>query len=297
MEPYLRLVNFLRSRTQEARVAQTIIVLGIIGVCGGLSAIWASDKPQLQAAIVGGIFTLIAAAGGAMIVFYQLRRQGQNTIDANRRSELMKLKKDIYEQADLVIAKAETAQVALRSLADRFVREIKAIQGTPTFVPSASYEKFDQAYDLCDEASAAMSALVDKWRIAEPSMDVLVSPLFWARQDASSAYFRFMELVLDPLPRKQGDKHSISSDKPSQAELSKIDAARGEFFKALTILNFFSHDLRRELQNLLLVDLFERRVRYRAPSEDAPVVLHCDNTKELQDYVDAQKLRFERERS
>ncbi|OWY59221.1 hypothetical protein B7486_75740, partial [cyanobacterium TDX16] len=64
--------GLVTERSREARLRQLLAILGAVLIAGaafdGLCALWAEGKPQVQAAIVGGAFTLLAAIGGVVVV-------------------------------------------------------------------------------------------------------------------------------------------------------------------------------------------------------------------------------------
>jgi hypothetical protein len=98
------------------------IVAGVAVVCGLVGYIiaqWPVIEATLKPAIISGAFTILAAMGGALVVFWQLRKQAENTIRANRHNEMMKLKKEVYIE---ILSTCKTAMAANRALQQFVVR-------------------------------------------------------------------------------------------------------------------------------------------------------------------------------
>ena len=73
-----------------------MLTLGAIFALTAVVVGWILGGPEIRPSLVSGLFTVFAAIGAAYVAFWQLRRQAENINDANRRNEVMKLKKEIY---------------------------------------------------------------------------------------------------------------------------------------------------------------------------------------------------------
>lgn len=97
-------------------VAILIAVALASGMAGYIIAQWPTMSPLIKPAIVSGAFTIAAAMGGALVVFWQLRRQALNTIAANKHNEVLKLRKEVYEDAAKLILDAENAAATMNEM-------------------------------------------------------------------------------------------------------------------------------------------------------------------------------------
>src|ERR1700716_1029250 len=89
-----------KSKLLKAAPVVGVIVLSAAAcaLAGYIIARWPIIDASLKPAIVSGAFTILAAMGGALVVFWQLRKQAENTAKSNLHSEQIKLKKEIYEE-------------------------------------------------------------------------------------------------------------------------------------------------------------------------------------------------------
>ena len=90
------------------------------GIAGYIIAVWSTLTPQVQGATVSGVFTLLSAVGAAGVVFWQLRRQAENSTASNRHTEVLKLKKDVYVEITKACLAVSKAQTDLLIYAQRF---------------------------------------------------------------------------------------------------------------------------------------------------------------------------------
>jgi hypothetical protein len=58
---------------------------------------WTEATPQVQAAVISGVFTAVTATIGVFVVVLQLRGQAKNARRSNEHIERLKLKKETYE--------------------------------------------------------------------------------------------------------------------------------------------------------------------------------------------------------
>src|SRR3990167_6356432 len=110
---------------------------------------WLGLPNQVLAAIVGGLFTLVAATVSVAVVLIQLRRQTKNLFDqldiqaknsiaANRHIERTKLKKELYSKIVETVAIAHDTQFQLYSFVSGFPVDIEISRISPAVKPVAN---------------------------------------------------------------------------------------------------------------------------------------------------------------
>jgi hypothetical protein len=137
-----------KKQIRNCVIGAAILVAAIIGI---VATAWPGWGDPLKGAVLSGSISLLTWIGGLALVFHQLRvqtdnvnlqlvKQSENTTAGNRYNERLKLKKDVYEEADPIITKAEAAQDALRRCIDGFLMDIDIVRKLPIWVPQTNME-------------------------------------------------------------------------------------------------------------------------------------------------------------
>src|SRR6266446_1044408 len=90
-----------------------------------LVTFWNELTPNVQAAVISALVTMLTATGGAMLVIWQIGRQGRNALNANRAAEQQKLKLRIYEQIVESCAHASDAEIALSTYVRNYAMQLE----------------------------------------------------------------------------------------------------------------------------------------------------------------------------
>lgn len=282
-----KLRAFATDSSREGRLRLLMVILSVVVVVGSvlaaLCALWATDKGQVQGAIVGGIFTLMAAMGGAFIVFYQLRRQASNTISANRHNELMKLKKEVYEEAQPIIAKAAEAQVGLNWCIKQFLHDIRYVRQISQWIPKTDGPALMTALQNCYAATRTASGLTDKWRIIDPRLIVIKMGLHAGLHDLGEAYSEYTKHALSFMAVEGGEPR-ITATKPDADEQAKLEELTDTLSEAIKTLHNYTYDFEVELQSTLLGELFDRSLQGRVSRGPDDKVLRLEDETELRKY-------------
>lgn len=256
-----KLRAFAMDRSQEGRLRLLMAVLGALLVGGAvltlLCALWATGKGQVQGAIVSGVFTLVAAMGGAFIVLYQLRTQARNTLIANAHGEALKLKKSLYDDV-LKGCKAVTAGAnAVNGFAKSFRSAVSLGSATGHSIP---HHKIEDLGPMNAELFSALNDLVRmarSWTITVPRMSHYQEVFEEASREVHLAVVDFYGASFRHFAdRSEKPAHWKAPDGKQMAQLEAVTDRLDDFIDKLmeTVGGFES-----EMQTALLGELFNRR--------------------------------------
>jgi hypothetical protein len=264
-------------------LSKTALMVAIIagtaaacGVAGYVVAQWPLIDAPLKPAIISGAFTILAAMGGALVVFWQLRKQAENTIKANRHNEMMKLKKEVYVEIISTCMTAMAANRALHEFIVRFRSELwthKYLEGRDVRfpLPSARSLKWFDLRATADEKTRAILPLIDRWKIIDPRIDVVSLAIEVSLYDATRAQDAMapeaiIHMPSDPLPEADWTVPNNETFNAIQKVLNNVE-------DALDVVANYISDFQREMQNALLGELFDRMLPPRIPKSGQVVEL------------------------
>jgi hypothetical protein len=270
--------------------AALIGLMAVCGIAGYTIATWDKILPQVQGSIVAGVFTMLSAIGGVGVVMYQLRRQAENTKEANARNEAMKLKKQIYEEILEVCSNELKTEAALRSYIQRYSLDVNtatilAKTAVAITIPEARYKRL---IDLVSEHSTAVNAVVsmtEKWEIVDPRVDVFRPALHVKKQELLMAQMLYngMALMTMPFDNPQGPPFwMVHAQKPDELK-AKGDAVCAALWNLGTCVG----DYQTEMQNALLGELFKgNKAPVRQPLDAAYRPIELAKRDELMAFFD-----------
>jgi hypothetical protein len=281
-----------KQQIRNCVIAIAILAAGIIGI---ITTAWPSWGDPLKGAVLSGSITLLTWIGGLALVFHQLRvqtdnvnlqirKQSENTIAGNRYNEKLKLKKDVYEEADVVVTNAEKSQDAFRWCVDRFLTDIDSVRKLAEhWVPQTNILTLRRDSQEMHDTTRAVVALVAKWRIVDQRLELFLTVFAAARDDVQNEYSAYLDAITGYITADESEKSPITETNPSPEVLEALKVRTAALVSAIIRLNFYTHDLRTELQNALLGDLFDHQVGRRLPGTYAPIVIRLDRFEELQE--------------
>lgn len=237
---------------------------------------WNSLTPQVQAALIGGLFALVTALGGVGLVIWQLRRQGANAIAANKFNESVKLKKEVYDNiiaaATGARGKLSAAQIALHSA----VIEIRVwmLVGDKVSATRAPAMKRSTLTDSLDEARSSFDEVIrvlGAWTIIDPRLAVFSTMGEYVLRDYLTKWHDYTSLAIVLLPDHEEPKPRAVA---TQTDLDVLLDRSQKLELVFAGLIHLVEDVERELQGLLLSDIFPHRlpVPHRPRRTDVPVV-------------------------
>lgn len=280
-----KLQTMAADKSQNGRLRMLVLMLGGL-IVGGvvLATLWVTGQAPVQGAIVGGAFTLLAAIVGVFIVLLQLRRQAENTIAGNRHNEMMKLKKDVYEEAQPVLHAAKVAQKAFHWCIKRFLIDIENVRKLPQWVPKTSMPVLSEDMQLSHDATHAAISVTEKWRIIDPRLDVIRIGLLAALTDVTAQYGAYSQFAPRYMAFEKDGAARVDAARPNAEDLITLNELTTSLSKAILTLYFYTVDFETELQNALLGELFERKLWRRRPRYAGDKVLCLDDHDALMTY-------------
>jgi hypothetical protein len=263
----------------------------IFGTFNWTAALWASASPEVKAAFIGAIGTVLLAA----IAVWQIGRQAKHAIQQNRHNEAQKLKLQIYQVSLQAFESYSSAELAYSSFLrnvqmDLDHYKIQQSTGLKPKPPRARVRKLNELNLALTMRTMELIRLVEQWHIIDARLCLFQEALNAANHDINKAHKPFFQAALSILPVPQtdaADDNSILPWTPLVAEqeqtflqllhnlLDKLDTA------ACYVMDFQA-----EMQNLLLGELFEHRARVRVPLDPSKIVLRIADYDRLMEYFE-----------
>lgn len=279
MELFAKLSTTLTAKSQADRMRLLLAILGIVLMAGvgisALDALWAIDRPQVQGAIIGGMFTLIAALGGLLIVFWQLRKQAENAARANRHLEALKLRKEIYEEFATKCRKASEVSRIFFTYVAKFDGDAKLarLAFNRGMEPEMTSRRQIRTQELSAELQDAILEIIlaiSRWTIVDPRLEVFRFAFSRARYEMRMETFRYLKSVLRIMPIDDKFIERFGWSPPNDEDLATIGEATLKLVNAGTFLDAYIEDFQIEMQNILLKEMFgDRALTKRRNPQDA----------------------------
>jgi hypothetical protein len=218
---------------------------------------WLKPQPVLSAV------TLIV---GFVVLSWQLRRQHQNALDANRQQSQDRMRLDLYHEIAKRIEAASNPLVVAGMTPTAVAGELTIRLQHP--MPS-SYSS-SQLHEMSIAASNAATDLLrvlETYEIALPEFRVFRRELADADRKLRVALGDFVPLAI-PFITFSGSGAPLRWP-PTQDEIDEISRLAGVALRAGLDVTAVIHDLRRDAQNYLLGDLFGRQLPKRTPTDQS----------------------------
>ena len=223
--------------------------------------------PQPVSAVVGLVI-------GFLLLSWQLDRQHQNALDANRRQAQDRLRLDLYDKIAERIESASASQVEVGGLPTAFMGELivrlSVWSNNQQEIPRSTYfpHLLEKQATASQSVLALMSAL-ETYAIVMPEFSIFRGRLGDALRVLSTAIGDFHQAAL---PFAGSANASPIKWPPSGADKTILDGLAASVMRASVEVAAVVSDLRVEAQNYLLGDLFGRKVPRRVPSDPAMTV-------------------------
>jgi hypothetical protein len=262
-------------------------VIGAVLVAFALVNAWPLLQPPVQAAIISGLVAGGTALLAAWLLVWQIGKQAQNAIAANRTTEAIKLKKEVYQEFIAACRKATNAQSKVISYTQRFELAITAAQslrsqGLAPTPPEARALAFS---DLSFKASNRMAELVmlqERWEIIDPRTTIFREAFFHANYELREAQGKYYEMALRHMPHQLPDGMLVPWAVPDDMTKAMIVELGDALRHAYHLQDSYVSDLQNEMQNALLGELFDpNRVPVREPKDPAFTTVRLDRIPEL----------------
>ncbi len=276
-------------------VALTVVGSAVCAVVGSTIAQWPVIEVALRPAIITGGCTIAAAVGAALVVLWQLRKQAANTARANRHTEALNLKKEVYEEVVGICRKGTDASSRLYHYIQRFAGDVALLRNVytdeeklpPELIPKQRYKIVrDLQNDLVVKVARLIRA-VQRWKIINPKLDLFEYALNNGMFDVEAATKQYHLQTMAILPFSDDAPLKMEFKLPGEDGMAKLFKHSDNVLRAVARVQQWIADMQVELQNELLGELFANQVVRREdpdPTDDilAPFkVLRLDRHDEL----------------
>lgn len=237
----------------------------------------------MTAALIGSGTTIIAAVIAASIVMWQIGH-----------GERLKLKLKLYEDFSALVDRTSTAATKLTSptlsLMVQSREWAKAPESLAVIAPSQRARAFLELYSAVGERVVELIIAIERYEIIDTRLSVFRYALSAALHDLSEAWPAFADASWPLLPADEFDgDHPFAVQnwrRPPVPASQKLAAASQVVFECVNTLSSYLVDLQRELQNLLLTDLFKSRIAPREPLNPDVVVITLKDHESLKRHFD-----------
>ncbi|MBI3829059.1 MAG: hypothetical protein HY291_06065 [Planctomycetes bacterium] len=237
--------------------------------------------------IVGNVIQVISIIVGAWLVAIQIRKNHESSIEVQRENARLGLKVKVYEDFECFLNTAQERITIIDSVARslpfsiyfywRRKEEFKLKE--PTHINHTSYS-IARLHNRAMDSALKLIIKLESFEVALTESKTFVRALSIQMSKCSDAFREFHEATLMLLPvHVPKDKQAAVGSKilephrPTDDNLNRIKKASEEYNEVLMDLQAFVYDLRVEAQNLLLGELFQKRVPPRKPIDPRHLVL------------------------
>jgi hypothetical protein len=253
--------------------------------------------PALKPAIVTAGATALAAVIAALMIMYQIARQGRNAIEQNKRNEAMKLRLKIYEEFSAPAEAMMRAEGAFSSYVRNFVTELelrRVIEATnpnpPT--PRARLATMRERRETFVQTVIDLMIAIERWEIIDAKLDLFRLGLSVGLHDLHDAITPHSKLALRymPVPRSDAarDGETLPWTTPSEAEIAEVKSASEALVNAAMVLNDYGSDFLIAIQNMLIGELFNTTRKPRTPLDPKRFALRLDRYPALKKHFETE---------
>jgi hypothetical protein len=253
-----------------------------------IMSVWHAYDPAVKAAWIGAGATLIAAAFGFSAIILQIGAQGRQSRKAIADNEARRIKAAMYEDALRLCRElsdaASNLSNQLLSMYIYFDWVVRASEeGRPYDIPSARFKNISAVHTDFSNAVVKVMFLIENRLIIDPRLTIFRTAFTSTLHDTSDImYQKFIPNLMPALPVDNPDGGVFPYNWPSTAQIAIIKADAQNMIDALGDASAYSDDLLFELQNLLLGDLFESRLKARQPPDPSKRAITLQNAGALE---------------
>ena len=252
-------------------------------------AFWQSLAPQIQAAVISGGVTLVAAVLGFGGIIWQIGRQARNAIRQNRDNEATKLKLEIYKQIAETCEAATDAGIGLSGFIRLLFAQTELVRaahkaGQQCALPSGRTPDLLQKLSSSNSAAIRIVTTIEQWQIIDARMDVFTFGINVALHDLREAFHgQFFPAILPAIPVANPQTSELFPWLPLPEDQTAELKRRGDaVISAVETIVAYVDDFRREMQNLLLGQLFHpNQVKLREPLDPDSFPIRLDQRDTL----------------
>ncbi len=230
--------------------------------------------------------------GGALVVFWQLRKQAENTARSNLQSEKLKLVKDIYEDLLDACHDVHEAVATLDGYVQDFCRYVGSQQQVVKVAKmkaTAPTQRYQNVADLAKDACKKLLLIVRlarRWEITDPRLRVFKFAMNAAIYGVNEALKKYQLSTASVLPADERILEKMGWEPPDRAGMKRLEEITNVLRFSLDYARYWSTDLQTECQNLFIGELFGTKIQPRPSApEHTPVVITLEKSDELVEYI------------
>lgn len=242
---------------------------------------------------IGYVITVIGLIISIGLVLYQLGKQHRSSLQLQRNSAREALKLRVYEILNTKVREFSRASSEAKSYADAIPREIESQINSFNFglkrsPPDLRANLLSKAHYHASSSLTELIVAIESWEIAFPAAKLFRIALISANQDIEDVFHPFFRDSISVLPTDLGANGIHIPQLPTAEQLERLKAECAAYSDARTTLITYTHDLVVEAQNILLAELFDRRVEVRRPIDPTYKVVTATDTEALIKYFETE---------
>lgn len=252
------------------------------------SLIQALGRPDIQAAIIGALATVVVGTVGALMVVVQIGEQARGALAQNRDNEAVKLKLRVYEEVAEICRRAVHAEVELSGFVRNFLSNVRLIQGwqsqgVPWRPPRERFQSYQDLVRAFDDATSDAVFAIERWMIIDPRVDLFRDAIGAAKHDIMECSGKYVPIAIRAMPMPLPDDGSGQERlfPWTLPNVERLTEASEPYVEALGECGAYLGDLQVAMQNLLLGDLFNNRLEAREPLDPRLIAVRLDRYDEL----------------
>ena len=256
---------------------------------------WGALGPELQAATVGAVATVVSTIVGVLLVRAQIRSSARQSRDATAREHREAIRTELYRDVAICVAKAQKAEGDLFLAGQRVLDRLQAKPwAQPVHGPAAEIGQFfeltQKSYALCGTLAELMIA-IEKWEIADPALSLFQAAFASIGHDIRSKAQQLTSISLSVGDIRMAAARELQPEGELQElppfdrqQVEALEFGMRQLLRATSDAGGCLHDTRIGLQNLLLADIFQNKLPPRQPLDPTIEPLSRERAAEQEDY-------------
>ena len=251
--------------------------------------------PQIQAALIGAVATVVIATLGVLVVVWQIGKQARLTIKATQHTEALKLKLKVYEAINDACRDASSAASEEFSYIQSFQMDVRLHRTvTPWPVPEARTPILLEKPKVLSKNAIELIRLVETWETIDLRIQVFKMAFSSALQTINAAFSSYFETASRVIPQEipgheqQGTLYPWLP--PDDQTFERLETRWNSLSDALMDFQSYILDFRVEMQNLLLGELFDHKIQPRQPGDPDVIVVRLDRYQELTTHFEQEEV-------
>lgn len=252
---------------------------------------WNALSEDIQGALIGATASLATAILAAIVVVAQVGHQAGQAINQIKQNEAIKLKLEIYQRIILTCESATGAGIELASYIRNFRMQLSNVEilqaaGAPWDLPSQRFPELSEKHSAAAIAAIGVISTVEQWRIVDPRMGVFQTAMNVAIHEMRERFTKdFVPIAIRTMPLSHPATGQVLPwQLPSQPMILELEIQGNRVIDAIGMIGSYVDDFQREMQNLLVGDLFPHRVSPRKPLDPRLFAVSLDRHAELEEH-------------